>query len=88
MALYYKLSWQDIDKDSHAQSLGLDMAEDLFRDRVWIYLTTAAITARLNKVRSFNPGLAYGTALELYMRELPNIDDSQIESFRRKWIEE
>ena len=88
MALAFILTWQDIGQDSQAQSLGLDMAEDLFDDKVWIYMTTAAITGKLNKVSSSSPGRAYGTALDLYMRKFPNLDESESESFQRKWTEE
>ena len=75
MALYYNLTWQDIAQDSRAQSLGLNMTEDLFDDRVSIYLTTDAIISRINKLLSDNLGLTYATAFELHTRKFPNLDE-------------
>jgi len=83
MALAFNLTWQDTTKDSQAESLGFDMGEDLFDDRVWIYLTPDAIKRRLNKLMYDNLGLAYATAYELHMRNFSSLDDFESESFRR-----
>lgn len=37
MALAFVETWVDINKDSLASEAGLDMEEDLFDDRIWIY---------------------------------------------------
>ena len=87
MALYYNHTWTDTTQDYRAKSLSLEMAEDLFDDKVWIYLTTAAIVRKLNKLCNENLGTAYATAYSLHSGKCSNLSISDSE-FRMNWKEE
>jgi len=88
MALALHFTWQVVAEDSRAQNLGVEMDEDLFDERPGIYMSTATIKCKLNKLSPDSPGLAFGRVLDRHLRKHPNLGESEIELFRKRWVQD